>query len=69
MRENNSDKLLLNVRDVVRVTGLSRNSIYAACARGDLPAVRIGRRVLIPKRALQRFLEEPQTLKPASTAR
>jgi excisionase family DNA binding protein len=36
--------------------GLSRNSVYAAAARGDIPTIRIGGRLLVPKTALDRLL-------------
>jgi hypothetical protein len=39
--------------------GLSRNGSYAAAARGDLPAIRIGRKLRVPIIALERMLEEP----------
>jgi len=56
-----AERLLLNVRDVVRITGLSRNSVYGACARGELPVLKIGRRVLIPRRALEKLLGEAES--------
>jgi excisionase family DNA binding protein len=37
--------------------GLSRNSIYAALRRGDIPSIRIGKRIIIPKAAVERMLE------------
>lgn len=66
MQVAETERLLLNVREVMVLTGLSRNSVYEACARGDLPALRIGRRVLIPKAALLKLLQEgPLNLTPA----
>ncbi|MDE3205945.1 MAG: helix-turn-helix domain-containing protein [Acidobacteriota bacterium] len=35
--------------------GISRASAYEAVRRGDIPAIRIGRRILVPRVALQRF--------------
>ncbi len=45
--------------------GLSRASAYAAAERGDIPTIRVGRRLLVPTAALRRMLEldavhEPQ---------
>ena len=37
--------------------GLSRNGAYAAAARGDIPTIRIGRRIVVPKAALERMLD------------
>jgi len=36
--------------------GLSRQSAYDAAARGDLPTLRVGRRLLVPTAALRRLL-------------
>jgi excisionase family DNA binding protein len=36
--------------------GISRISAYRAVARGDLPSIRIGGRILIPSGALDRLL-------------
>jgi hypothetical protein len=38
--------------------GLSRASSYAAAARGDLPTIRIGRKLCVPVIALERMLQE-----------
>jgi hypothetical protein len=37
---------------------LSRASSYAAAARGQLPTIRIGRRLCVPVIALERMLEQ-----------
>ncbi len=37
--------------------GLSRQSTYDAAARGDIPTIRIGRRLLVPTAALRRMLQ------------
>lgn len=37
--------------------GVSENLVYAAIRQGELPAVRIGRRIVISKRAFVRWLE------------
>jgi len=62
MGELPEGKLLLSVRDCVPILGVSRNLIYAACHRGELPTLRIGRRLLIPRRALEKLLSEAKPL-------
>jgi len=47
---------VLTVREAAEHLRLARNSVYAAIRRGDLPAVRIGKRLLIPRPALDRLL-------------
>jgi excisionase family DNA binding protein len=42
--------------DAGKRLGLSRGSIYAAAARGEIPTIRIGRRILVPCAALDRLL-------------
>ncbi|MGA7420899.1 MAG: hypothetical protein WBW80_23150 [Acidimicrobiales bacterium] len=40
------------------VGGLSRNAAYNAAARGDLPTIKLGRRIVVPVAALRRMLGE-----------
>ena len=51
-----------------RLLGLGRLATYQGAARGDIPTIRVGRRILVPKFALQRMLENPRT-QPASAGR
>ncbi len=37
--------------------GLGRSASYDAVRRGDLPSIRIGRRIVVPTAALRRLLE------------
>ncbi len=47
---------------------LGRSATYDAIRRGDVPSVRIGRRILVPRAALERLLtgEEREALSNAS---
>jgi hypothetical protein len=38
--------------------GLSRNGSYDAAARGDIPTIRIGRLLKVPKVAFDRLLDQ-----------
>jgi excisionase family DNA binding protein len=38
----------ISVEDAGRLLGMSRPSAYAAVQRGDIPSIRIGRRLIIP---------------------
>jgi hypothetical protein len=40
-----------------RYFGLSRGGSYAAAARGDLPTIKIGRKIRVPVIALERMLD------------
>ena len=45
-----------------KALGLSRSSSYAAAARGEIPTISMGRRILVPTAALRRLLQldDPQ---------
>jgi excisionase family DNA binding protein len=43
--------------EAVRVSGIGRTTIYALLASGRLDARKVGRRTLIPAKALREFLE------------
>jgi excisionase family DNA binding protein len=48
--------LTVSVEEAGRILGCSRNSAYEAVKRGEIPVVRIGKRLLVPKSALERML-------------
>jgi excisionase family DNA binding protein len=48
---------VLTIPEAARVLRLSRNSAYEAARRGDIPTVRIGRSLRVPKAALLRLLD------------
>jgi hypothetical protein len=48
----------VTVEDAGAIVGISRASAYAAANSGDLPTVRIGRRLLVPVAQLRRMLGE-----------
>jgi len=50
------ERLVLTVEEARALCRLSRNTMYAAIARGEVPHLRVGRRILIPRGALERFL-------------
>lgn len=50
------EREIYTVEEAGAKLGLSRNSAYEAVRRGDIPCIRIGRRVLVPKKALARLL-------------
>jgi len=50
---------MLTVKEVAAILRVGRNQLYAAVARGELRAVRIGRTIRIPKTALLDLLGLP----------
>lgn len=53
----NKDKLTLTVVEAAGVLGLSRYAAYAAVKNGQLPVLKIGKRLLVPKAQLMRMIE------------
>src|SRR5947209_11326391 len=45
------------VGEVARILRLGKISVYQAIEKGEIPCIRIGRRILIPRHALERLLE------------
>jgi hypothetical protein len=52
-------RLTYDVPEFGELLGLSRPASYAAAARGDIPTIRIGRLLKVPKRAADRMLDVP----------
>ncbi len=46
-----------NIKDTAKMLGIGRNQAYEAARRGDIPTIRIGKRILVPKVALERMLK------------
>lgn len=53
-----NERLTYNVREAAKLLGLSKNSAYQACLKGEIPCLKIGRRLLIPRAQLDRMLNE-----------
>jgi len=56
-----NDKLTLTVDETAKILGVGRNSAYEAIARGEIPVIRVGKRLLVPKAALEKLLSGNQT--------
>lgn len=50
------ERLVLTVEEAATLLGISRAFAYEAVNRGEIPSIRIGRRVLVPKVALERMV-------------
>jgi excisionase family DNA binding protein len=51
------DTAVLTVTEAAKVLRLSRSYTYELVAQGGLPSMRLGRRVLVPRAALELFIE------------
>jgi hypothetical protein len=54
-----ADKCLVyEVPEAGEMLGLNRNAAYAAAKRGDIPVIKIGKLLKVPKVAFDRMLEQ-----------
>lgn len=57
--KNELDKhLALNVKQLSELIGLSTDTIYTLKSMGRLPYIKVGRRVLFPVKAIEKWLEK-----------
>ena len=56
-RSEESERAVFTIPAAARILEISPNSAYKAAERGEIPTIRIGRRLLVPRRALERLLE------------
>jgi excisionase family DNA binding protein len=51
------EDVVLTVPEAAAMLGVAAGTYYAAASRGEVPAVRIGRRLVVPGAALARLLQ------------
>lgn len=44
------------IKEAAKLLGIGINQAYQAAAKGDIPSIRVGGRVLVPRTALNRLL-------------
>jgi excisionase family DNA binding protein len=49
----------ISIEDAGKILGYSRNSAYEAAKNGELPTIRLGRKLRVPRAALEKMLGEP----------
>jgi excisionase family DNA binding protein len=49
-------RMTLTVEEVATILGVGRNKVYEAAHSGEIPTIRIGKRLLVPLTALERLL-------------
>jgi len=55
---NLSESLVLTVSEAARLLRLSKTTTYDQIRQGSIPSIRMGKRILVPRAALMRMLEE-----------
>jgi excisionase family DNA binding protein len=58
-RKSNENLLVYDVPEAGALLGLTRNGSYEAAKRGDIPTIRIGGLIKVPKAAFHRILDHP----------
>jgi excisionase family DNA binding protein len=56
---NDLESRVLTVPEAAALLRVGTRTYYAAAARGEVPAVRIGRRLVVPGAAIARLLATP----------
>ena len=52
------ESLVYDVPTAGKLLNLSRATAYSLCAQGIIPTIRLGRRLVVPKMAIERMLAE-----------
>ncbi len=50
------EKRTYSIPEVAKVLGIGRTAAYEAARTGEIPTIRIGKRILVPDVALERLL-------------
>jgi len=59
---DDSERLTITVEEAAKRLGISRGLAYTLARRGEIPAVRLGRRLVVPAGAIERILRERTTV-------
>lgn len=58
-----TEELTMTIKEAAAALNISRSLAYEAARQGKIPCIRIGRRLLVSRKALEKLLEEPPTLR------
>jgi excisionase family DNA binding protein len=68
MTSDDDTQLVLTVERTAALLGISRTLAYELIGRGDLPAVRLGRRIVVPRAAIDRLVADATSARSAHLA-
>ena len=57
------ERLAVSVKEAAKMLGLSRASAYEAVRTGQIPSLRFGKRIVVPRAALNKMLSQADDLK------
>jgi excisionase family DNA binding protein len=55
-----AERLTLTVEETAKILGIGRQLAYDRIKTGEIPVIKVGRRLLVPRRALEKLLDEPK---------
>lgn len=55
-KSNDAVRLTVDIPETAQILGLSKNGTYDAIKRGDIPAIRIGRRIVVARATLDKIV-------------
>ena len=58
----NDERLTFTITEAMSALGVSKHTLYEAIRTGNLPTIRMGRPVMIPKHALLEFMGTPSPI-------
>ncbi len=61
------ERLTLTVEETAKLLGIGRQLAYERVKTGEIPVIRVGRRLLVPRRALEKLLEQGQVVNPVQS--
>ena len=50
------ERATFSIKEGAKILGVGRNQVYAAVHNGELPSIKVGKRFLIPRAALEKLL-------------
>jgi excisionase family DNA binding protein len=60
MKTDAPERMTITIREAAKLLGIGRSQAYEAAKRGEIPNIRIGKRVLVPTAALNAMLKREQ---------
>ena len=52
----NTEKVVMTVSETAKLFGFTHGTVYAAIKRGDIPSIRIGKHLRIPRQAVLQMI-------------
>jgi len=63
------ERVTFTVEETAKLLGIGRQLAYNRVKTGEIPVIKIGRRLLVPRSALQKLLADPKPLNLTPTSK